>query len=132
MKECQFKKYKRIYSRIFWTLSFIFLTGACGGGKANVPSGLPTKVSRKELALMGYTIQIGAFSNLNNAIRLTLALEKSGLDPYYFVHPTGLYKVRFGEFSLGEVAPYVLKNSPCRVILYQSSYTEPSTPYLTE
>ena len=42
------------------------------------------------------------------------------------------YKVRFGEFSLGEVVPYVLKNSPCRVILYQSSYTEPSTPYLTE
>ena len=42
------------------------------------------------------------------------------------------YKIRFGEFSLGEVAPYVLKNSPCRVILYQSSYTEPSTPYLTE
>ena len=37
-----------------------------------------------------------------------------------------------GEFSLGEVVPYVLKNSPCRVILYQSSYTEPSTPYLTE
>lgn len=42
------------------------------------------------------------------------------------------YKVRFGEFSLGEVVPYVLKNSPCRVILYQSSYTKPSTPYLTE
>ena len=42
------------------------------------------------------------------------------------------YKIRFGEFSLGEVVPYVLKNSPCRVILYQSSYTEPSTPYLTE
>jgi nucleotide-binding universal stress UspA family protein len=42
------------------------------------------------------------------------------------------YKIRFGEFSLGEVAPYVLKNSPCRVILYQSSYTKPSTPYLTE
>jgi nucleotide-binding universal stress UspA family protein len=42
------------------------------------------------------------------------------------------YKVRFGEFSLGEVVPYVLKNSPCRVILYQSSYTKPSTPYLNE
>jgi nucleotide-binding universal stress UspA family protein len=42
------------------------------------------------------------------------------------------YKIRFGEFSLGEVAPYVLKNSPCRVILYQSSYTKPSTPYLAE
>jgi nucleotide-binding universal stress UspA family protein len=42
------------------------------------------------------------------------------------------YKIRFGEFSLGEVVPYVLKNSPCRVILYQSSYTMPSTPYSTE
>lgn len=42
------------------------------------------------------------------------------------------YKMRFGEFSLGEVVPYVLKNSPCRVILYQSIYTMPSTPYLTE
>ena len=42
------------------------------------------------------------------------------------------YKLRFGEFSLGEVVPYVLKNSACRVILYQSTYTMPSTPYLNE
>jgi nucleotide-binding universal stress UspA family protein len=29
------------------------------------------------------------------------------------------YKRRFGQFSLGSVVPYVLKNSPCPVILYQ-------------
>lgn len=29
------------------------------------------------------------------------------------------YKRHFGQFSLGNVAPYVLKNSPCPVILYQ-------------
>ena len=29
------------------------------------------------------------------------------------------YKRRFGQFSLGDVVPYVLKNAPCRVILYQ-------------
>jgi len=29
------------------------------------------------------------------------------------------YKQRFGQFSLGNVAPYVLKNSPCPVMLYQ-------------
>ena len=29
------------------------------------------------------------------------------------------YKRRFGQFNLGSVAPYVLKNSPCPVILYQ-------------
>jgi len=28
------------------------------------------------------------------------------------------YKRRFGQFSLGSVVPYVLKNSPCPVILY--------------
>jgi len=28
------------------------------------------------------------------------------------------YKLRFGQFSLGDVVPYVLKNAPCRVILY--------------
>jgi nucleotide-binding universal stress UspA family protein len=29
------------------------------------------------------------------------------------------YKQRFGQFSVGEAVPYVLKNSPCPVILYQ-------------
>jgi len=28
------------------------------------------------------------------------------------------YKRRFGQFSLGSVVPYVLKNAPCHVILY--------------
>jgi len=28
------------------------------------------------------------------------------------------YKRRFGQFNLGNVIPYVLKNAPCRVILY--------------
>ena len=28
------------------------------------------------------------------------------------------YKKRFGEFILGDVVPYVLKNAPCRVIVY--------------
>ena len=28
------------------------------------------------------------------------------------------YKSRFSEFSLGDVVPYVLKNAPCRVIVY--------------
>ncbi len=28
------------------------------------------------------------------------------------------YKRSFGQFSLGSVVPYILKNAPCRVILY--------------
>ena len=33
------------------------------------------------------------------------------------------YKKRFGQFYLGSVVPYVLKNAPCRVILYHQ-YTD--------
>jgi nucleotide-binding universal stress UspA family protein len=29
------------------------------------------------------------------------------------------YKRRFGEFFLGKTVPYVLKNAPCRVVLYR-------------
>ena len=53
----------------------------------------------KELKHLGYTIQVGAFSIVDNAIRLTQSLNKKGLKAYYFAHPSGLYKVRFGDFS---------------------------------
>jgi nucleotide-binding universal stress UspA family protein len=29
------------------------------------------------------------------------------------------YQKRFGQFSLGDIIPHVLKHAPCRVILYQ-------------
>lgn len=34
------------------------------------------------------------------------------------------YKRRFGQFNLGSVAPYILKNTPCRVLLYHK-YSPP-------
>ena len=33
------------------------------------------------------------------------------------------YKTSFGQFSLGEVVPYVLKNAPCQVIIYHQHIT---------
>ena len=33
------------------------------------------------------------------------------------------YKRSFGQFSLGNVVPYVLKNAPCHVILYHQPIT---------
>ena len=55
--------------------------------------------TKTELARMGYSIQVGAFSNLGNAIRLAESLERWGLNAYYFRHKSGLYKVRFGDYS---------------------------------
>ncbi len=46
---------------------------------------------------MGYSIQVGAFRNVNNAARLTKKLEAQGIDAFYFAHSSGFYKVRFGN-----------------------------------
>jgi len=48
---------------------------------------------------MQYTIQAGAFRLLPNAVRLEAKLDRDGLEAYYFLHPDGLYKVRFGNFK---------------------------------
>jgi cell wall-associated NlpC family hydrolase len=51
------------------------------------------------LQKMGYSVQVGAFSSLDNAVRLEQLLEKRGIDAYYFRHEAGLYKVRFGNHA---------------------------------
>jgi cell wall-associated NlpC family hydrolase len=51
------------------------------------------------LQTMGYAIQVGAFSNLENAVRLEQVLQRRGIDAYYFGHKSGLFKVRFGNHS---------------------------------
>ncbi len=55
--------------------------------------------SATELPTLGFGIQVGAFSVVGNAVRLTDSLNEHDLNAYYFVHePGGLYKVRFGDF----------------------------------
>jgi cell wall-associated NlpC family hydrolase len=51
------------------------------------------------LPRLGYTIQVGAFANLDNAVRLDGDLDRRGIESFYFRHDSGLYKVRFGNFK---------------------------------
>jgi hypothetical protein len=51
------------------------------------------------LASMGHSVQVGAFSSLDNAVRLERQLKVRGIDAYYFLHDSGLYKVRFGNYA---------------------------------
>ena len=64
----------------------------------------PPRPAEKQIAHMGYTIQVGAFSNVENAARLTDILRDRGLDAIYYVARAGLYKVRFGNFTSKTVA----------------------------
>ena len=52
----------------------------------------------------GYVVQVGAFSILDNARRLTRTLTDMGLDAYYYPQGSGLYRVRFGDFPSREAA----------------------------
>lgn len=84
-------------------LAFVLLLSGCLD-RAVVSPPRPEPVSPRELPRMGYAIQIGAFSSVDNAIRLTEELERQGLNAYYFHHKTGLFKVRFGDFPSKEAA----------------------------
>lgn len=57
----------------------------------------PSAPPSSSLEKMGFTTQVGAFTNLDNAVRLEQNLEAHGIDAYYFRHESGLYKVRFGN-----------------------------------
>jgi len=88
---------------LFVTFLLFILAVGCGGRPSTVPS-TETLVPKRGLARIGYAIQVGAFSDLNNAVRLTQNLQDRGVNAYYFVHKTGLYKVRFGDFPSKESA----------------------------
>ncbi len=71
----------------------------CGGESIIRPEEY-SPAKEPELPRMRYTIQVGAFSNIDNAVRLTESLQRQGLDAYHFLHSSGLYKVRFENFRL--------------------------------
>jgi hypothetical protein len=48
---------------------------------------------------VGFSIQAGAFRNLDNAVRLSEVLRDRGLEAFHFVADDGLHKVRFGSFA---------------------------------
>jgi hypothetical protein len=73
---------------------------ACGGKAPRIPEPVP----KKELARMGFSVQVGAFSRIQNAVRLAEALERRGLDAYYFRDRSGLFKVCFGNYAAPEEA----------------------------
>ncbi len=103
VKQRRFTMLEWKWTPVFCVLSFILLAAGCGG-KSAVPRASLPKMPARGLAVMGYSIQIGAFSNPDNAIRLTRILEDNGLSAYYFVHKTGTYKVRFGDFPSKKAA----------------------------
>jgi cell wall-associated NlpC family hydrolase len=81
----------------------LFAWGGCATQPPTPPKP-PPALPGKEVPRMGYSIQVGAFTNVDNAVRLTESLEKQGMSAYYFHHKSGLFKVRFGDYPTREAA----------------------------
>lgn len=79
----------------------VSLITGCAERRAYRP---PPKVVEKKLAHMGYTIQVGAFSHVENAVRLSDLLRDRGLEATYFAARVGLYKVSFGNYPSKMIA----------------------------
>jgi cell wall-associated NlpC family hydrolase len=94
-------KWRRIWISV--TMSILLVTLGCGSDR-NVRRDTSQAPSPKHLPAMGHTIQVGAFANINNAVRLTQKLQNQGLEAYHFRDSTGLYKVRFGNFPTDNTA----------------------------
>jgi len=102
-RESQSIKQRREWAPFLLAFIAILVEAGCAG-KAIVPPRPRPGVPEKVILRLRYSIQVGAFSHLDNAVRLNEYLERQGIHSYYFVHKTGLYKVRFGDFPSKEAA----------------------------
>jgi len=87
---------------LLWLLTLLLIAGC---SQRHLPSReYRPPAPEKKLGRMGYTIQVGAFAQVENAALLANRLNSDNLDAYYFLYKQGLYKVRFGNFPTRELA----------------------------
>ncbi len=78
-------------------------------------SGPPSGSSALEK--MGYSVQVGAFSSIDNAVRFESRLKARGIDAFFFLHDSGLYKVRFGNHGTYQNASNEAENLHSRGLI---------------
>lgn len=81
-------------------LALLPVVGGCSSPAPTHQSGESVLPSR----LLGFSVQVGAFANLENAVRLESSLQRYTTDVYYFRSGDGLYRVRFGDFPTEDLA----------------------------
>jgi cell wall-associated NlpC family hydrolase len=93
------------------TIAWLFLFFIIGcGGDSTVSRDRAYSPPAEHLPPMRHTVQVGAFSNMNNAVRFTEKLQTKGLNAYHFRHDSGLYKVRFGNYATKDYARQKAEN----------------------
>ena len=88
----------KIGGKLFILIGFLLIFFGCIT-KITVPPEVKEEPKEPLLKRTGYTIQVGAFRDPDNASRLTRSLNSYDLKAYYFLDESGFLKVRFGDFS---------------------------------
>jgi cell wall-associated NlpC family hydrolase len=81
----------------------LLLVWGCAG-QTRLKDEPPPRRPKTALPQLRYTIQAGAFKNIDNAVRLTGRLLARKLLAYHFIDESGFYKVRIGNFPSREEA----------------------------
>ena len=84
-------------------LMLLLAAWSCGG-RSTESDDESKPPPQNQIRPMRHTIQVGAFTNMNNAVRFTAKLKLRGVNAYHFRHESGLYKVRFGNYASKEIA----------------------------
>jgi cell wall-associated NlpC family hydrolase len=92
--------YRRTINNILLFFTLLSLGCASSGKHETVR---PESVAAR-LTALGYSVQVGAFSDRSKAEKLADTLQATGIDAYFFSDGKGLFRVRFGEFNSGEEA----------------------------
>lgn len=93
----------RYHKHIVISISALILLLGCSRPEVVTQASQPSFITNP-LSTVGFSIQVGAFSNSDNAVRLTETLQSQGIDAYHFIHKSGLYKVRFGDYPTRKAA----------------------------
>jgi cell wall-associated NlpC family hydrolase len=94
---------RRVYLQLAVCCVVLLILSGCGGVHTAAPPRKPP-VRQAVLVKMGYSIQVGAFSQVQNAANLSETLRQRHVNATYFQAGDGLYKVRFGNFRTRKAA----------------------------
>lgn len=86
----------------------------------------------KGISRVGYSIQIGAFAEVQNAERLTAKLQAKGIDAFYFKKDNGVYAVRFGDYPSREKAQTASRKLVADKIIGAYFIASPQDTFLTK
>ncbi len=116
----------RPYKGQVWALYVIEV-----GRKLPVDAELPNETARGEHLLQrmeafGRSLKCKVEGDILQARDIGAAIVREAVDRETDVIVTGMpYTERYGSPSLGEMVPYVLRHSPCRVVVYREQQPAP-------